>query len=247
MGSSISSRMLSAGIADPPQQGVGLQPGAAAGARIRCTSGSATAARGCASCRPWSRARRRSAVRRTRRSWSTRPRPRPPRRVRLRQFAPRRVERDVALAREAQQIGLAFLVGLRLPGLDRALPAAQGVVGDDQPIIDADAAAEAPAGLAGAERGIEAERARARVLVQDVAVRRSAARSKSARAARRARFGRAGRRPAGPWPTLAAPPRSRRRRAPARPPTAEAILHRPAGFAALLVDARIALAGRAAR
>ena len=87
------------------------------------------------------------------------------------QIAPSGVHGDAALAREAQEIRLAFLVGFGLPGLDGALAKAQRRIGNDQAVVDADAAAEAAAGLASADGRIEAEGAGARILVLDVAVR----------------------------------------------------------------------------
>src|SRR5690606_13650053 len=71
----------------------------------------------------------------------------------------------------ALEVVLAFLEARRLPGLDRALREAQGFVGNDQAEIDPDDAAEAPAGVAGAERRIEREQAGKRIRIGDVAVR----------------------------------------------------------------------------
>ena len=86
------------------------------------------------------------------------------------ELAPRRVERDAALAAVPQQVVLAFAVRLGLPRPDRAAAQRLAGVGDDEPVVDADDAAEAAAGLAGAERRIEREQARRRIAVVDVAV-----------------------------------------------------------------------------
>ena len=77
---------------------------------------------------------------------------------------------DAALAREPNEVALALAVGLGLPGLDRAAAQAEILVRNDEPVIDADGAAEAAAGLAGADRGVEAEAAWVRLPVRDIAV-----------------------------------------------------------------------------
>src|SRR5580700_140264 len=77
----------------------------------------------------------------------------------LGQIAPRHIDRNAALPGEAQQVVLAFLVGWRLPGPHRARGQRFAVVGNDQAVVDADHAAEATAGVAGADRGIEREQA----------------------------------------------------------------------------------------
>ena len=123
-------------------------------------------------------------------------------RSRVGELAPGRIDRDAALAGELEQIRLALLVGFGLPGLDGALAQRQGRVRNDQAVVDADAAAEAAAHVAGADRGIEAEGARTRILVGDVAVRHSADRWRIAKAP-----------PAPPLRRLA----DRRRAVPARP------------------------------
>ena len=93
-----------------------------------------------------------------------------PRALGVGEVAPRRVDGNRALAREFQEIRLAFLVRLGLPGFDRTLAQRQRRIRYDQAVIDTDAAAEAAAGVAGADRGIEAEGARTGILVRDVAV-----------------------------------------------------------------------------
>src|SRR5580693_1997028 len=86
------------------------------------------------------------------------------------QLAPRRVDGNAALARELDEVGLALLVRVGLPRFDRPLAQRERLVGNDQSVVDSDDAAEAAAGVAGAYGGVEAEGARARVLVSDVAV-----------------------------------------------------------------------------
>ena len=71
----------------------------------------------------------------------------------------------------AHQVILRFLPGGRLDGLDGPGAQRELVVGDDEAVVHADHAAEATAGLAGAERGVEREQARRRVAVVNVAVR----------------------------------------------------------------------------
>ena len=66
------------------------------------------------------------------------------------QLAPGRVERNAAQLRELVQVLLALRVGLGLPRFDRAAAQRPALVRDDEPVVDADGAAEAAAGLAGA-------------------------------------------------------------------------------------------------
>ena len=86
------------------------------------------------------------------------------------QLAPRRVERDAALFRELLQILLALGVGLRLPRLDGAAAQRLALIGNDEAVVDADGAAKAAAGLAGADRRVEREQARVRLLIREVAM-----------------------------------------------------------------------------
>ena len=73
-------------------------------------------------------------------------------------------------ARVLLQVVLAFLVGRRGPGLDGAFEQGLGLVRDHQAEVDADDAAEATAGFAGAQRRIEREAAGQRIGVFDIAV-----------------------------------------------------------------------------
>src|SRR5207247_11052805 len=82
-----------------------------------------------------------------------------------------RGEPDAAVLLGCLQVRLAFVVGLGLPGLDRAAAQRAGLVGDDEPIVDADGAPEATAGLARAERGVERELTGGGRVVRQVAVR----------------------------------------------------------------------------
>ena len=84
---------------------------------------------------------------------------------------PRRVERDAALLRELHQVVLAFLVRLGLPGFDRAARERLGFVGHHEAVVDADDAAEAAAGFAGAHRRIEREQRGHRIAVRQIAFR----------------------------------------------------------------------------
>ena len=89
----------------------------------------------------------------------------------LGQVAPRHVERDAALFAEAREVGLALARDAALPGADRAAAQRERLVRDHEAQVDADRAAEAPAGRAGADRRIEGEEVRRRVRVVPVAVR----------------------------------------------------------------------------
>src|SRR6185369_8276016 len=86
------------------------------------------------------------------------------------QVAPRHVERDAALLRVLGKIVLTFAEALGLPRLDRAVAERLGLIGDDEAVVDADHAAEAAAGRAGAERRIEREQRGRGLLILDVAV-----------------------------------------------------------------------------
>ena len=85
------------------------------------------------------------------------------------QVAIRHIERDAVFLGALDEIVLAFLEARGLPRLDRTFGQGFAFVGDDQPEIDADHAAEATAGIAGTERRIERERGRRRIAVGDVA------------------------------------------------------------------------------
>src|SRR5262249_8183899 len=75
------------------------------------------------------------------------------------ELAPGSIQGNPALLRELEQIALTLLVGLSLPGLDR--PAAQrfAFIRNDEPVVDADCAAETPAGFTGPHGGVEREKA----------------------------------------------------------------------------------------
>src|SRR2546428_8180089 len=83
----------------------------------------------------------------------------------------RQIERNGALLRVLHQIALAVLEARALPGPHGALAQRLRRVGHHQPEIDADHAAEAAAGLAGAERRIEGEGAGRWLRVANVAIR----------------------------------------------------------------------------
>src|SRR5437879_12822979 len=83
----------------------------------------------------------------------------------------RQIERNGALLRVLYQIALAVLEARALPGLHVALAQRLRRVGNHRPEIDAEHAAEAAAGLAGAERRIEGERRRGWFRIMDVAIR----------------------------------------------------------------------------
>ena len=85
-------------------------------------------------------------------------------------LAPGGIERNPAKLRELLQVLLAFGVGLRLPGLDGTPAQRARLVGDHQPVVDADGAAEAAAGLARPQRRVERELARGRGAVGEIAV-----------------------------------------------------------------------------
>jgi hypothetical protein len=62
-----------------------------------------------------------------------------------------RVARDAGLARVLHEVVLALLPGSASAGLDGAVAQRLALVGDHQPEVDPDHAAEAAAGLAGAQ------------------------------------------------------------------------------------------------
>ena len=90
--------------------------------------------------------------------------------LRLRQFSPRRVERNVTLAPKTQEVVLTLAVGVGLPGLDHA--AAQGLarIRYHEPVVDTDDPAEAAAGITGAEGRVEREGTGPDVAVCEIAV-----------------------------------------------------------------------------
>ena len=159
--------------ADAPQQRLGLQPRAAADRGRACSCGTWTRARGCASCRPCSRGTRRSGARRTTACSSCRSssasRSMHPVALRRGELVPGRVARDAGLAGVLHQVVLALLPGRRLHRLDGAGAQRLALVGDHQAEVDADHAAEAAAGVAGAEGRVEGEQRRLRVGVAQVA------------------------------------------------------------------------------
>jgi len=80
------------------------------------------------------------------------------------------VDGDLLLAAEGGQVPeLHAAVLPPAKGLDGPLREGQGCVGDDQVEVDADGAAEAPAGVAGADRAVEREQVRQRGAVGDLA------------------------------------------------------------------------------
>ncbi len=90
--------------------------------------------------------------------------------LRVVQFAPRHVHRHAGRRGVPREIALAVAEARGLPRLHRALGQRAALVGDHEPEVDADHAAEAAAGLAGAQRRVEREQARQRIGVGDVAV-----------------------------------------------------------------------------
>jgi hypothetical protein len=86
------------------------------------------------------------------------------------QLTPRGIQRNAPLLGELLQVLLTLGVRLRLPRLDRAAAQRFALVGNHQAVIDADGAAEAAAGLAGADRGVEGEQARIRRLIRAIAL-----------------------------------------------------------------------------
>ena len=68
------------------------------------------------------------------------------------QFGERHVHRHAVFCGHLFQIGLAFVVRLGLPGLDRAVGECLALVRNDQSEVDADDAPETAAGFAGAQR-----------------------------------------------------------------------------------------------
>ena len=147
--------------ADAPQQALELQPRAAAGRRTACSCGTWTTARGCASCRPCFPGSRRSAARHTT-AGSTCPsscgEPSITQcccsGVSLYQGVSRGMPAALGMPHE---VVLRFGPGRRLDGLDGAGAQRELVVRDHQAEVDADHAAEAAAGLAGAHRRVEGE------------------------------------------------------------------------------------------
>ena len=143
--------------------------------RTACSCGTSTAARGCASCTPC--VSRYSKKRLTPYHWlvpvavPVRRAVDAPSRVLLRrELAPRRVARDAGLSRvRIRSSWHSFQAGVCNVLI---APCAQrlALVGDHEAVVDADHAAEAAAGLAGADRRVEREQRRLRLGVADVAV-----------------------------------------------------------------------------
>ena len=90
--------------------------------------------------------------------------------LRVVEVAPRHVERNAALFRIFDQVVLALGKARALPGSDRAGAKRLRRVGNDKPIVQTDHAAEAAAFLAGAERRVERKEARRRVAVVNIAI-----------------------------------------------------------------------------
>ena len=86
-------------------------------------------------------------------------------------LTPRNIRRDPAQASETDEVVPAFAVALALPRFHRAVFEAQRLVGNHQPVIDPDRAAEPAAGRTSPDRRIEGEQVRRRVPVTDPAVR----------------------------------------------------------------------------
>ncbi len=90
--------------------------------------------------------------------------------VLLAQIAIGHVERHAALRGHLLQVVLALVIALRLERLDRAIAQRLRLVGDDEPVVDADHAAEAAARIAGADGRVEREARGRRIRVVDVAI-----------------------------------------------------------------------------
>ncbi|OIQ76655.1 hypothetical protein GALL_416580 [mine drainage metagenome] len=86
------------------------------------------------------------------------------------ELGPRHVQAHAGARRVALEVSLRVLEAGRLPRLDRAAGQGLARIGNDQPPVDAQRAAEAAAGLAGAQRRVETEQARTGVAVGDVAI-----------------------------------------------------------------------------
>ena len=87
------------------------------------------------------------------------------------EVAPRHVVRHPDPLRLLEEVALVGQVGLRLKRLDRSFAQGQALVGDDEVVVDAHLAPESPAGVAGADRGVEREEVGDRVAPGDVATR----------------------------------------------------------------------------
>ncbi len=90
--------------------------------------------------------------------------------LRLGQHVPRGVARNAGVARVLDEVVLLLLPGRRLYRLDGAVAQRLLLVRHDQAPVDADHAPEAAAGLAGAERRVEREQRRLRIVVAQVAL-----------------------------------------------------------------------------
>ena len=86
------------------------------------------------------------------------------------EIGPRRVDGNIALACELDQIVLTLFIGLRLPGTDRSCAQGLGRIGNDEPEVDADDATETTTAFAGPERRVEREQTRDRFLIVDIAI-----------------------------------------------------------------------------
>ena len=100
---------------------------------------------------------------------------------RVAQISPRGIEPNGTFACKFDEIGLAFLVGLGLPWLDRAPAKRQRGIRYDQGVVHADHSAKAATCLARAQGRIEAERAGIRITIVDVAIGTMQARGESPR------------------------------------------------------------------
>src|SRR5690606_1683566 len=87
------------------------------------------------------------------------------------ELLPRHIRGDAESSAVLDQVALALVVAVRLPGLDGALCEALVLVRDHQPVVDAHHPAEASAGVAGADRRVEGERVGNGVGVVAVAIR----------------------------------------------------------------------------
>ena len=87
------------------------------------------------------------------------------------EIAPRRIEWDASLASQTLHVLLTFSVGLGLPRANRATSQSLRVIGNDEPVVDANDSAKSAAGLASPDWTIEREGARRGISIVDIALR----------------------------------------------------------------------------